>query len=180
MTKIRFIIVALSLITLSLIAVAYFNASVESDRLVASIPAAPEIVVPEFTVPELPLTGIEVIDRAIEFGPASEAVKAALQEEFYRELERSGGDQNAAIFALIDSVQAVDSVIDKIRLAEIEHLQNAVDVIRDDVQRYRDSVATQVATQSGLSLVALLALAFAGIQSVAAVVALFIGKGSGD
>ncbi len=174
MSLFRIIFIGFSVVTLALILMAYIDTEEQGQRIVQGIPEAPEIEVPEFEVPELPLTGIDLIDRAIQFGEDSNAVMSALQNEFYTVLEMNDGDQNAAIFALIDATRAVDKITDQIRLAEIRHLQNAVDGIRDEVQRYRDTVAAQIASESRLSMVEILALLFAGVQCIAAVVALFL------
>jgi len=172
MTAFRPILIALAVMTLVLVAAAYWSGQRSADSLAASFPPAPDVTVPDFVPPDLPPTGIEVLDRAIEFGPRSEAVTAQLQEIFYETLERSDGDTDAAAFAVIDAVRAAEDVRDEFRIAEIAQLQGAVENIRDDVERYQDQVQQQIAAAAGPSLIEILALAFAGLQSLVALAAL--------
>lgn len=172
MTKFRVVLIGLAAITLGLVLMAYLEGQRVAENLAASIPTPPNVEVPEFVPPELPLTGIEVTDRAIEFGPRSDAVAAQLQQIFYEVLERSDGDTDAAVFAVIDAVRAAENVRDEFRMAEIAQLHGAVEDIRDDVERYQDSVQQQIAAAAGPSLTEILVLAFAGLQSLVALAAL--------
>ncbi|KUJ77231.1 hypothetical protein [Ruegeria profundi] len=172
MTKFRPILITMAGVTLVLVVMAYLEGQRGAENLAASIPPPPEVEVPDFVPPELPLTGIEVTDRAVEFGPRSDAVTAQLQQIFYEVLEGSDGVTDAAVFAVIDAVRAAEDVRDEFRMAEIAQLHGAVENIRDDVERYQDSVQDQIAAAAGPSLTEILALAFAGLQSVVALAAL--------
>ena len=136
------------------------------------LPAAPSIEVAAFEPPKREATGIDLIDRALEFGVGSDAVRASLERVYFEAFDQDN-DHREAASALIDATFAVAGVADDLQTAEIGHLRTEIDRIHREVRQYQAEAQKELRANSGLSWAEGLALLFAGLQALAATVGMY-------